>query len=139
MIFFVLTVTVDDEERSVTVETKGGMKQRLDSVDQLFELATRANMDYGAFYGHQNSNNYAANELGLQSLSNKIMNSSSHNPHSHSNTNNNFLNIDFNDNEYELNPITTTPTMDVSILSSLPEYDDEYDENDEYRHGMAWE
>lgn len=45
----------------------------------------------------------------------------------------NLLAVEF-DNDYELNP--TTPTMDVSALSSLPEYDE-----DECEHDMtlAWE
>eukprot|EP01084_Bolivina_argentea_P249922 418536_1 len=79
-------ITVDEEERSVTVETKNGIKTRIDAVDQLFELASMT-LDYSKFYGytpdyeHENIN---ININNFNNINNKI--------------NNKFINVNSNSN-----------------------------------------
>eukprot|EP01084_Bolivina_argentea_P079565 144312_1 len=63
-------ITVDEEERSVMVEKKDGMKQRISAVDELFELASMT-LDYSNFYGYEDvhmdqNDEYELNEASAQ-------------------------------------------------------------------------
>ena len=141
-------------------------REKLSAVDQLFELAAvnMPNMDYGSYYGHSNSHK-DDNHNGLTShhlFGNHYSappelfhdHHEDHTPqtgedetyetyHSQYHTSNasdkgngngqHRLTVEY-DHDYELNP--TTPTMDVSALSSLPEYDEDEEELD---MNMAWE
>ena len=131
----------------------------MNAVDQLFELAV--NMDYGGYYGYTNGtgpnfgNPYSAppelyHEHDENTVETTYETSTYPTPtHSHqqhpdphgnkslANVNNgthNLLTVEF-DNDYELNP--TTPTVEVSALSSLPEYDE--NDDGELDMTMAWE